>query len=167
MSKVFMTLKDHSVSQEEFQLIYNNELELLETYPQPKGDELAKYYKSEDYISHTDARRNLFEKMYHIIKSIALKRKVKLINSFNTDVKDLLDVGCGTGDFLLAAKQNGWTISGIEPNEQARTIANNKVGESVFKTENLNTFKEASFDVITLWHVLEHLPNLDEHIKNI
>ncbi|RKE98805.1 class I SAM-dependent methyltransferase [Ichthyenterobacterium magnum] len=160
----YLSLKDHSISGEDFQLVYNENLDLLETFPQPKADKLPEYYKSEDYISHTDAKRNLFEKVYHIIKSISLKRKLKLINSFSFTEKKLLDVGCGTGDFLKVAKDSNWLVSGIEPNAEARKIANKKTNNSVFEIEQLLKFKPHSFDVISLWHVLEHLPKLDEHI---
>lgn len=138
---------------------------MLETFPQPTSAELPKYYQSEDYISHTDAKRNLFENLYHFVKSIALKRKLKLINSVSGDGKNLLDVGCGTGDFIQIAKRNHWHVSGIEPNEQARAIANRKSNFSAYDVEKLLNFEEKRFDVITLWHVLEHLPNLDEHIS--
>jgi 2-polyprenyl-3-methyl-5-hydroxy-6-metoxy-1,4-benzoquinol methylase len=163
--KVYISLKDHSVSGEEFQLLVNIEFGYLETSPRPSLEKLPEYYKSEDYISHTDTRRNLFEKAYHIVRNISLKRKLKLINSFQSNEKKLLDVGCGTGDFLQIAKQNNWTVSGIEPNEDARQIANSKTNNSVYSTEQLLVFPKQSYDVISLWHVLEHLPNLEEHIS--
>ncbi|WP_299521461.1 class I SAM-dependent methyltransferase [Winogradskyella sp.] len=160
----YLTVKDHSVSGEDFQLLYNNELDMLETFPQPNAENLPDYYKSDDYISHTDNRRNLLEKIYHIVRKISLKRKLKLINSFYTEEKKLLDVGCGTGDFLETAQKDNWQIAGIEPDEKARQIANSKTNNTVFEIEHLNSLKESSFDVITLWHVLEHLPKLDMHI---
>ncbi|RED48969.1 class I SAM-dependent methyltransferase [Seonamhaeicola aphaedonensis] len=164
---VFLTVKDHSVSGEIFELIQNPTYGYLETTPPPKKEKLQEYYKSEDYISHTDSKRNLFEKVYHWVRVLALKKKVILINSFHLESKNLLDVGCGTGDFLYMAKRNGWTVFGIEPNEKARAIANSKTPNSVFEIEKLfSDLKEASFDVITLWHVLEHLPQLENQIKN-
>ncbi|MGM5469135.1 class I SAM-dependent methyltransferase [Flavobacteriaceae bacterium LMO-SS05] len=162
---LYLRVKDHSVSGEEFQLLYNKDKELLETFPQPSIEKLPEYYKSENYISHTDSKRNLFERAYHYVKLISLKRKVKLINSFSLDTKNLLDVGCGTGDFLKIAKQNHWSVSGIEPNEKARELANKKTDNSVFRNEQLLKFKPNSFDVITLWHVLEHLPKPEEHMS--
>jgi 2-polyprenyl-3-methyl-5-hydroxy-6-metoxy-1,4-benzoquinol methylase len=169
----YLYVKDHSVSGEDFDLIYNEEFDFLETYPQPSEEKLGDYYESEDYISHTDSKRNAFEKVYHFVKGIALKRKLKLINSFSdntpshliSEEKKLLDMGCGTGDFLQVAKDNNWSVSGIEPNENARTIANEKTNNSVFNIEHLLKFESHSFDVITLWHVLEHLPKLQSHIE--
>ncbi|WP_299223549.1 class I SAM-dependent methyltransferase [uncultured Psychroserpens sp.] len=162
---IFLNVKDHSVSGEEFHLMHNSELDMLETKPQPSEMNLPAYYKSEDYISHTDANRNVFEKIYHFVKRIALKRKLKLINSFSLKGKTLLDVGCGTGDFLKIAKDNNWKVFGIEPNENARVISNLKTNNCVFDTIQLSKFKKGTFDVITLWHVLEHLPKLQEHIS--
>lgn len=168
-NSIYLKVKDHSVSGEDFELIYNSELDLLETRPQPDLEKLPDYYKSEDYISHTDAKRNLFENVYHLVRRRALKQKLKLINAFTSthdgsNHRMLLDVGCGTGDFLSIAKQNYWNVFGIEPNEQARDIANKKTDNSVYNIEELLNFEANSFDAITLWHVLEHLPNLNEHL---
>ncbi|MCX7546585.1 class I SAM-dependent methyltransferase [Xanthomarina sp. F1114] len=173
--KVYLKVKDFSVSGEEFQLIENNVFGFLETFPQPNEEQLPEYYKTEDYISHTDSKRNLFEKVYHLVRAISLKRKLKLINSFrlenkpeaNFTNKKLLDIGCGTGDFLETAKNDSWNIFGIEPNKQARDIANKKTKNAVFNVEQLLEFEKNSFDVITLWHVLEHLPNLEKQISNL
>jgi len=162
--KFSITVKDYSVSGEEFQLIENLEFGYLETTPQPSAENLSSYYESEDYISHTNTKRNLFEKTYHVIRDISLKRKLKLINSFNSEEKKLLDIGCGTGAFLNTAQQNGWQVSGIEPNEKARAIANESCSNSVYNVEKLENFQSESFDVISLWHVLEHLPNLEQQV---
>ncbi len=159
----YLTLKDHSVSGEEFQLKHNRDLDMLETFPEPQSEKLSDYYKSEDYISHTDTQRNLLENVYHLVRRVSLKRKLKLINSFNSESKQLLDIGCGTGDFLEIAVKANWQITGIEPNEQARVIANSKTNNTVFEIDHLSKLKPNSFDVITLWHVLEHLPNPEMH----
>jgi 2-polyprenyl-3-methyl-5-hydroxy-6-metoxy-1,4-benzoquinol methylase len=161
---VFISVKDYSVSGEVFELVKNETFGFLETIPQPDLEKLPEYYKSDDYISHTDSKRNLFERTYHIIKKMALRRKLSLINSFSKQKGTLLDVGCGTGDFLELSKQKGWRVVGIEPNDEARAIANKKTNNSVYKTNHLLNLENHSFDIITLWHVLEHLPNLEEHI---
>ena len=157
---MYLQVQDHSVSKEIFDLIWNEELEMLETTPQPSIDALPKYYQSEDYISHTDAQRNVFERLYHVIKGISLKRKLKLINQVSEKKGLLLDIGCGTGDFLHIAHKNGWRILGIEPHPAARGLANFKTNGFVFDSHQLEKCEAKSFDVITLWHVLEHLPNL-------
>jgi len=163
--KIYLTVKDNSVSGEEFQLLYNDEFEMLETFPQPSLEKLPEYYNSEDYISHTENKRNLFERAYHKVKNISLKKKLSLINSFSLSEKRLLDVGCGTGDFLKFAQSNNWIVSGIEPNEKARKISNQKTNNSVFDIDQLIKFKPNSFDIITLWHVLEHLSDLNKNIS--
>lgn len=160
-------VKDFSVTGEEFTLVFDDYFEYFKTTPQPKEDQLSVYYKSEDYISHTDAKRNTLERLYHFVKNIALGEKVKLINSLKTDSNLLLDIGCGTGDFLKTASDNNWEVLGIEPYEQARSIANAKTKNSVFDVTHLKQLNDHSFDVITLWHVLEHLPDLDNQLSNI
>jgi len=159
--------KDFSVSGEEFELVLNQEYGYLETLPQPTKENLLRYYESENYISHTNTKRNLFEKLYHTIRCISLKRKLNLINSFPFEEKKILDIGCGTGAFLKTALDNGWESYGIEPNNKARAIANKACKGFVFNTNKLESFKTESFDVITLWHVLEHLPNLKVQIATL
>ncbi|WP_396156248.1 class I SAM-dependent methyltransferase [Flavobacterium sp.] len=156
----FQKVRDYSVSKEIFELHHNPEYDLLITFPKPSIEKLPSYYESEDYISHTDGKRTLFERMYHLIKNIALKNKVKLINA-QSKKGTLLDIGAGTGDFLVVAKKEGWQTTGIEPSEKAKGIAVNK---GVKFAESLSSLENNSFDIITMWHVLEHVPNLEEYI---
>jgi len=160
--KSYLKTKDYSISQEEFQLLYDEELDMLVTSPQPKN--LEKYYESEVYISHTDSKKTLVDKLYQIVKSYSLKKKVSLLNSFNSSEKTLLDIGAGTGDFLATAKRQDWTVEGVEPNASARGKAKDK---GVVLFSDLKEVSNNKFDVITLWHVLEHLPNLDKQIETI
>lgn len=159
----FQKVRDYSVSKEIFELHHNPEYDILITFPKPSLDKLPSYYESDDYISHTDGKRSLFERAYHFIKGIALKNKLKLINSQSTKGK-LLDIGAGTGDFLVVAQNDGWQITGIEPSAKAKGIAINK---GVTFAENLTALESHSFDVITMWHVLEHVPNLDEYLTEL
>lgn len=165
INEIDLKIKDHSVSGEEFVLVQNPEYGFLETTPKPLLHKLPEYYESEDYISHTDSKRNLFEKVYHVVRTISLKKKLGLINSCSKLDKTLLDIGCGTGDFLQTAFHNNWNVVGIEPNKQARDIANKKTNDAVLDAEQLFKLEPNSFNVITLWHVLEHLPNLEDHIS--
>jgi 2-polyprenyl-3-methyl-5-hydroxy-6-metoxy-1,4-benzoquinol methylase len=162
--KHFLNVIDHSVSKETFDLYYDQDLDMLITSPQPSPENLGKYYESTDYISHTDSKRSLFEKAYHFVKGIALKNKLNLINNCSVTKGNLLDIGAGTGDFLLTAKQNGWNTIGVEPSEKAKGIAINKGIQFSDSTQELESH---SFDVITMWHVLEHVPNLEIQIKEL
>ncbi|WP_281541770.1 class I SAM-dependent methyltransferase [Maribacter aestuarii] len=158
----YLKTKDYFNTQEEFELLYDSELDMLVTHPQPS--ELDIYYKSEDYISHSDSRQNLLEKIYHLVKKYNLNRKVRLIDSVNSPGKKLLDIGAGTGDFLLTAKNKNWNIEGVEPNSMARSKA---AGKGILLHPSIDDIPKTKFDVITLWHVLEHLPNLDKQLASI
>ena len=158
-------VKDFSVSGETFELVFDEEYQFYKTYPQPA--KIFKYYESDDYISHTDGRRNLKEHLYFYAKQIALRNKLKLINGFNTDTKTILDFGCGTGDFLNVCAKNGLQVSGVEPSPKARDIANKKLNNLIFDVTEIEKFQKEQFDVITLWHVLEHLSDLNESITNL
>ena len=162
--KSFITVKDFSVSGESFSLLLNEEYQILKTHPQPTLDKLGSYYEFEDYISHTDGKRTLFEKMYHFIKRKAIRDKVSLINSYQPLKGRILDIGAGTGDFLLEAKNQNWDILGIEPNDKAKGIA---VGKGIKFGDTIEKLESNSFDVITMWHVLEHVPDVEHQIAEL
>ena len=160
----YYTIKDHSISKEEFQLYRDESIDLVFTYPQPKETDLASYYESDDYISHTDSKRSLFEKVYQVVKNSALKSKLKLINELQKSKGVLLDIGAGTGDFLAIANQDGWQTIGIEPSDKAKQIALTKNVSFIERTTSLEDY---SIDVITMWHVLEHVPDVNSQIKEL
>ena len=162
--KSFITVKDFSVSGESFSLLLNEEYQILKTHPQPTIDKLGSYYEFEDYISHTDGKRTLFEKMYHFIKGKAIRDKVKLINSYQPVKGRVLDIGAGTGDFLLECKNQNWDILGIEPNDKAKGIA---LGKGIKFGDTIEKLESNSFDVITMWHVLEHVPDVEHQVAEL
>jgi len=162
--KSFITVKDFSVSGESFSLLLNEEYQILKTHPQPTLDKLGSYYEFEDYISHTDGKRTLFEKMYHFIKRKAIRDKVSLINSYQPVKGRILDIGAGTGDFLLECKNQNWDILGIEPNDKAKGIA---LGKGIKFVDTIEKLESNSFDVITMWHVLEHVPDVEHQVAEL
>ena len=157
-----MVVKDFSVTGESFELQYEKERDLWRTEPIPNN--LDRYYASSDYISHTDAKRNLLEVLYATVKQKNLRKKLQVIENQKVKSKTLLDFGAGTGDFVKFAKQNGFDPIALEPNALASEKAKQK-GLTVFNA--LKQIKDRSFHVITLWHVLEHLPNLDGDIASL
>ena len=159
--KPFLKSKDYAVSKEDFVLKIDKNLELLKTCPQPSQENISRYYESDDYISHTDGNRNFFEKAYQYVKRINLKKKLDIINYWNIEQGKILDFGAGTGDFMLFAKNHGWKTFCIETSAKAIELGKNK---GLCYADKLEDFEDHFFDVITLWHVLEHVPEVDQTI---
>ena len=162
-----LLLKDFSVTGESFYLKKNESYGFYETHPRPPFKVLDTYYNSDDYISHTNSKRSLFEGLYHFVRKITLKNKFSLINSFEIPTKRLLDVGCGTGAFISYASHKSWHVTGIEPNYAARSRCTDTIKSFVFDTHHLNILSKETFDVITLWHVMEHIYRLEDQMNLI
>jgi SAM-dependent methyltransferase len=158
--------KDYLVSGKTFKVVPSSRPGILQTKPAPRN--LEAYYESDRYISHTDGKKDFFEGLYQLAKSWNLSRKVKMIGRLHQGVGTLLDVGAGTGDFLLSARSSGWKVSGIEPNIKARGLAATK---GLNLSADLAELDNGTVDCITLWHVLEHIPEpstlLDELYKKL
>ncbi|SIQ03409.1 class I SAM-dependent methyltransferase [Maribacter ulvicola] len=157
-----LVTKDYLVTHETFELEYDSKTDMLVTKPIPL--DLDKYYDPNNYISHSDNGNTLLEKIYQFVKKYTLNKKVHLINKHANQGKGLLDIGCGTGEFLYNAKNKNWKTIGVEVNEYARRKA---IAKNITTFKSLTELDEQKFEVITLWHVLEHLPNLEEQISKI
>lgn len=164
-SQPFISCKDYTVSQETFNIVSCSACGFKYTNPRPSDDTIGQYYKSEDYVSHTNTKKGLINRLYHAVRSYTLKKKLGLIESF-VSRGTILDYGCGTGMFLNTCKEADWKSFGFEPDSDARTIASKK-GLSVFNTKESLALElgSAKFDVITLWHVLEHVTDLDDTLS--
>jgi len=159
--KFYLETKDYSVSKETFELYQDQDLDMLVTKPVPEN--LYSYYESDNYISHTDAKKSIIDKTYQIIKRRNLKSKLNIVKKFSNG-KSILDVGAGTGDFLVEAKNQNFTVNGVEPNVNASLKAQEK---NIELKPSLEAFENQKFDIITLWHVLEHLPNLNDQVTRL
>jgi 2-polyprenyl-3-methyl-5-hydroxy-6-metoxy-1,4-benzoquinol methylase len=161
-NKTYLTTEDYLITKEKFSLEFDDNYDMLVTTPSPKN--LDKYYQTTNYISHTDNAKNIFEKIYQLVKKYTLRKKIKLINQFSKNGKSILDIGCGTGEFLAMAKKESWNTFGVEPNQKAREKTALK---NINVTASLEKIGPQKFNVISLWHVLEHLPDLQNQIKKI
>lgn len=160
--ELFLTTKDHAVTKETFELWYDATLEMLHTVPRPK--DIDRYYQDDDYVSHTDGNRTVLEKIYQLVKKYNLKKKESWIKKYANNDAEVLDVGAGTGSFVKFLKDRGWSAAGVEPNPKARSMAK---GKGIELKTALSSIPAKKFDLITLWHVLEHLPDLEKDILKI
>lgn len=161
----FMICKDFSVSQESFAIVQCKKCELKFTNPRPEKESLPQYYKSANYISHTDKGNSLINVAYKVARYFTIRNKVKFISQFHQK-GNLLDFGCGTGAFILNAKQKGWNVLGVEPSDDARNNIDKKFQPFIFSSVKEIKLKKY-FHVITLWHVLEHVADLAETLKKL
>ncbi|MBX2895457.1 MAG: class I SAM-dependent methyltransferase [Cyclobacteriaceae bacterium] len=157
----FISAKDYTVSQQEFNIVTCQNCSFRFTNPRPGINNIQAYYKSEKYISHTVGSKSIIDRLYRLLRTYTLKWKYELINEFS-DEKTLLDYGCGTGNFLSYVQHKGWNVTGVEPAQEARAIAKQKA--TIY--EQLETI-EQKYSIVTLWHVLEHVHNLTTTLQEL
>lgn len=162
----FLECSDYFLSNEKFTLVECENCEFIFVNPRPSENELSAYYESPEYISHTATKKGLINLLYLKIRKFTLKRKFTLVNKYSTG-KSILDIGCASGELLNEFKKNGWKTLGIEPNENARKSAAANYGLQVEDESYLNKIENGTFDVISMWHVLEHVSNLSERMKQL
>ncbi len=160
----YLICDDHSVSKESFALVKCNKCQLIYTNPRPSSETLSSYYESSDYISHTNAANNLVNLAYKTVRHYTLRWKYNIIHKLHKQPGTILDFGCGTGDFLQTMQQRNWQTIGVEPNEQAAQIARDK---SLEVYPSLSKQNKSKYDIITAWHVLEHVPDLKDTLRRL
>ena len=170
--KHVLSANDHLVTGRKFDILKNPETTILETHPRPTKEELPTYYDSENYTSHNDKSAGIVSFCYRIIKSISTSRKIRIgQNSLSKNTPQnnprLLDVGCGTGDFLYSCLKKGWQINGIENNKNAKNNSRTEVSSFIFDDFEFLKSQPERFDIITMWHSLEHIIDLKQTIVDM
>jgi|SRR6185312_6993591 len=164
----FIACKDYTVSKDTFHIVQCASCGFRFTNPRPEEVEAGRYYQSEDYISHSDTRKGLINNLYHYARKFTLKKKLKLVTSVSSKKQgSLLDLGCGTGAFLNTCKESGWQVQGIEPSADAREFAQTNYGLSLNDVNTWEKITGDSLDVVTAWHVLEHVYKLQDEILQV
>ncbi len=158
-TRSYLKLKDYFLSQEDFEIMECDNCKLLFTTPRPDKSVIGKYYKSEDYLSHNEHKKGLVPWIYNQVKRVNIRNKFKIACKGFTNPQ-ILDFGCGVGDFLHYAQQNGCEIMGCDMSEEARKFSSEKLGKTTVTPEEIFALPHSTFDVITMWHVLEHIDNL-------
>ncbi len=159
----FLQTKDYFYTEEEFNLSVCNNCNFVFTNPVPDKDSIGKYYATEKYLSHDTNSNGVLGNIYQAVRYFNLKRKYSLIQKFKSQ-GNVLDIGCGTGEFLNFMKQNNWGAFGIEPEAKAKEFATKNYNLEIFPESKLNEFPKNKFDLITMWHVLEHVYDLNERL---
>jgi len=162
----FLTCTDFFVSGEKFNIKQCNSCGFKITENIEDEDNIGSYYQSENYISHSNTSKGIVNKVYHTVRNYMLSRKRRLVEKA-TSLKtgQMLDVGTGTGFFLNEMKINGWQVTGTEKSSDARDFAKREFNLENLPSEKLFTLRDKRFDVITLWHVLEHIHQINENME--
>lgn len=163
-----LSASDYTVSYKPFEIWECNSCTLRFTQSVPHIDDIGAYYQSEDYISHTDTSKGLINSLYHKVRKRTLAGKRDLVTSFTTGKQgSILDIGAGTGAFLNTMLLANWQVAGIEPDAKAREKAMELYNLGLKPSEELFGLPVQSFDIITMWHVLEHVHDLHGYINKL
>jgi len=162
-----LTVKDHSVSKEDFVIWQCADCSLRFTQDVPDEYSIGPYYQSQDYISHSNTDKGLVSKLYQKVRKFTLEQKAKLIIHYTKEKGRILDIGAGIGAFLSVMKEKAWEIKGIEPDFTARENAKKLFGLELDEPSLLYSLNHNSYDAITLWHVMEHVHQLHDYIEQL
>ena len=165
-SNQFLTCIDHTVSRETFHIVQCQSCGFKYTNPRPEKQSLGAYYQSEEYVSHSNTKKGFINYTYQIVRKYTLLKKLQLLSKYYKTGK-ILDIGCGTGEFLNVCQQAKWDTTGIEPSSDARTMAIKNYNLNILEESEIKNLSSENFDIITMWHVLEHVPKLNERIEDL
>ena len=156
------TCKDRFATGEMFDIYECPDCGFVFTQGYPDEKEIGKYYESQTYISHSNTKKGVVNRIYHIVRDIMMRRKVRMIKKLTIlNNGKILDYGAGTGYFAHSMAKAGWDVTAIEKSAAAREVAKKEFGIDLLPEEALSTLKDKEYDVVTLWHVLEHIQELD------
>lgn len=165
-AQIDLWLKDEFLTKEDFHICECLNCGLLYTMPRPDKEHIGDYYKSEEYYSHQENTKGFIPKLYERVKKTNLKHKYQLATK-GLGVGKMLEIGCGVGDFLHTTEEHGWDCMGVEPSEEAKAIAANRTKAKIISSEEMESLKDGSFDLITMWHVLEHVDDLSWELSQL
>ena len=165
-AQINLWLKDEFLTKEDFHICECLNCGLLYTMPRPDKDRIGDYYQSEEYYSHQENKKGFIPRLYESVKKINLKHKYEIATK-GLSIGQMLDIGCGVGDFLHTAEEHGWKCIGVEPSENAKAIAKTRINADLLNSEALESIPNETFDLITMWHVLEHVDDLKWQIEQL
>ncbi len=155
---------DHFYSSEEFHIAECNGCGFLCTNPRPVNSILPSYYNSDAYVSHSGSKKGLLNRIYHQVQTFNFRIKYRSI-PLDVPHGTWADYGAGNGGFLRYLKGKGKDVIGFEPEEDARKNAANQ-GMDLSPVSDFG-HKNKSYSCITMWHVLEHIPDVNEVLDKL
>lgn len=162
-----LTAKDHTVSHINFDIWHCHACSIRFTQDVPGVDQIGPYYQSANYISHSNTKKGLINQLYHLVRTYTLGLKAKQIKQITGMATGrLLDIGAGVGAFAATMQKSGWEVMALEPDATARAAAKQTYGIDLSLPDTLYTISEETIDVITMWHVLEHVHDLQGYFQN-
>ncbi|PUZ21697.1 class I SAM-dependent methyltransferase [Chitinophaga parva] len=167
---IHLSLKaqDYTVSKETFEIWHCDACTGRFTQNIPTSGQIGRYYAAEEYISHTETKAGLVNRLYHSVRKITMRSKQNWVKSAaNLKQGKLLDIGCGTGAFLHYMQQIGWSVTGLEPDAGARARAKELYNVAAQPVENLFSLETGQYDAITMWHVLEHVHEIHAYLQHL
>ncbi|PKP53931.1 MAG: hypothetical protein CVT92_01845 [Bacteroidetes bacterium HGW-Bacteroidetes-1] len=164
--KNFDQIPDYFLTKEVFTIDQCEICGFLFTNPYPPKETIGKYYQSDLYLSHPKSAFSFLAIIYNLVKKINIHSKYKSASSKLAPGR-VLDIGCGSGDFLYYCKEKGWEIEGIEPHEEARVFVSKMVKKEIYNPDRIIEFPDNHFELITMWHVLEHVDDLDFQLQQV
>jgi 2-polyprenyl-3-methyl-5-hydroxy-6-metoxy-1,4-benzoquinol methylase len=161
-----LTAKDYTVSEQLFAVWHCQSCTARFTQQVPTQEHIGPYYNSAAYISHSNTNKGIINKIYQLVRNYTLRKKLALLQKYTgLRTGNLLDVGAGIGAFAHTVQQAGWQVTGLEPDATAVANAQTLYGLQLLPLQQLFTLSAASFNAITLWHVLEHVHDLHGYMQ--
>lgn len=166
--KFFVNTKDFSLTKEEFELLQCQQCSFVFTNHIPTKEQIGPYYAFKAYVSHTNDNQGLINRLFQIVRKRTLKQKSNWVQSLFTGHKGkMLDIGAGIGAFAHSMQEKGWEVIGIEPDDATRARAKSIYNLDLKGPNALFEITDNSIDIVTMWHVLEHVHDLDDYLKAI
>jgi len=136
--------------------------------PYLSAESMLEFYSSKESMGAASERLSRYYKDFEGSQTERFYKKCFGLLGEMKRGGELLDVGCGRGNFLSLAKRFGWNVSGLEPGREHAAYASEELGIEIANA-SLETahFDEGRFDVITLWDVIEHVGDPRETLSRV
>ncbi len=163
---LFLEVRDYFLTKEDFLIQHCNACGFKFVNPRPDKASIDRYYQSDEYISHDSQKAGFISRIYTIARRVSIRNKYNIVNAFAGKGK-ILDIGCGTGEFLNYCTTKNFEVAGVEPNSKAGDFARRVNHIPVVSDLNDLEAAKGSMNCITMWHVLEHVHDLNATLEVI